>query len=746
MFHQQMWRLTCAALIACCASTTWGNSASPFPVEVQQPDGTPITLFIRGTEKLHWYEYVPEAASVTRSSMEENEEDRQLARKPGFTVVRDGSGRYVFASLDNNENWAPTERVVGQDDPGTDQRRLLPPPRVRTGMAVRRLPETGLPHRAASPVGEVHNLVVLMRFADHAGRALPSKQDFEAIFNKEGGDPALAPTGSVLDFYHENSYGKMTLRSTVVDWVTLPKKEAYYADGQSGLSVKVREAMVDALNAVSHSGAVDFTKFDNENGGAGDGWIDAITFVHSGYAAEFGGVAGGADVKDRIWSHRWVINTWTDPNSGVKVRDYNVNPGLWSTSGSQPGRIGVICHELGHFFGLPDLYDYSGRGEGIGSWGLMANSWGFDGSQRHPPHMCAWSKIELGWNTAKVIDQENTFDVRAAASPQADIYRINYASGSPSEYLLVENRQPIGEFDGGIPTGTGGRGGLAIWHIDESKTENDTPGFPGSDGFPESHYMVALIPADGRYDLEKGNNRGDADDVFREEHVGKISKETEPSSNSYGGVDGPMISSISTSKEVMTFLLGEGNGGDDGETTGQAVLAGNVNLPVPASHAANFSDDRKAATLLFDRLVSVTSRSDRIDCKVATVVLPLKSSADDTKAGIDLRGFVMVDKGAAASLVVEINGNSEVVDLNAARDESPGSGKPAVAAKGSPKRARNTPEPGENSESFDWLHHLDCDAASADALTITFILITQRVLPSDANAFLAVDSVDVEMR
>ncbi len=152
--------------------------------------------------------------------------------------------------------------------------------------------------------------------------------------------------------------------------------------------------------------------------------------MHSGYAAEFGGVdAAGTDLKDRIWSHRWAIPEWSGNPAGVKVSDYNINPGLWSTSGKEPGRIGVICHELGHFFGLPDLYDYSGAGEGAGSWCLMANSWGFDGSQLHPPHFSAWSKIFLGWNAATVLGTPGKYDVKATALPGAEIYRINLPGG-----------------------------------------------------------------------------------------------------------------------------------------------------------------------------------------------------------------------------------------------------------------------------------------------------------------------------
>jgi hypothetical protein len=83
----------------------------------------------------------------------------------------------------------------------------------------------------------------------------------------------------------------------------------------------------------------------------------------------------------------------------------------------------------------------------------------------------------------------------------------------PNEYLLIENRQPIG-FDGLVP-----QGGLSILHIDDNAGYN-TQGFPGQSGWPANgnHYRplqnCGHASRRSMYHLEKDANRADSRDVF----------------------------------------------------------------------------------------------------------------------------------------------------------------------------------------------------------------------------------------
>ena len=513
---------------------------SPHAIDELQPDGTSIRLYLRGAGRHTWHE------------------DAE-----GYPVVR-RAGLWVYATASALGGLSPTGFEVGRVDP----RALgllanvtpLPPsgfgqptPLVSTVHPTLNAPGGGLALGPGSTT--VKNLVVLLRFSNHGpggqNRTLPSNGDVDVIMNQVGGDPTLAPTGSVRDHYIEDSYNQLLIDSTVVGWLDVPNSESYYANGNSGLTSLTWDLIIDGLNLADP--LVDFSQYDQD----GDGWIDAITFLHSGYGAEWGGTDQyGTFYTDRMWSHKWTIPTWTSAE-GVRVGDYNISPGLWSTSGSSPGRIGVVCHELGHFFGMPDLYDTDGSSQGIGNWCLMAaGSWGFDGSQYFPSHMSAWAKAKMGWLLPTPI-LPGSF-VAAQVETNASVFRVDNGY-PPGEYLLIENRQPTG-FDLVIP-----QGGLAIWHVDDAKGSmgandpNTDEGYPGQAGWPGNgrHYRSALLQADGAFDMEQGSNRGDGGDIYHGAGASQISPTTNPDTDRYQGGsvvnNGNQITNIGLSSANVAF-------------------------------------------------------------------------------------------------------------------------------------------------------------------------------------------------
>lgn len=405
--------------------------------------------------------------------------------------------------------------------------------------------------------GVMKNLVVLMRFQDDLLKPVPSRDDIDVLFNHRGKPyHNLAPTGSIYDYFYDVSFGKFSVESTVVNWIDMPRTAAYYANGYCGIGKRnrVHEMWHFALDQLENDPHFSFKDFDIND----DGIMDGITLIHSGYGAEFGGI----DYKDRIWSHKWTAPRrlrWKS-SEGVTVNKYHISPGIWGSSGSGIGRIGVICHELGHFLGLLDLYDIDeSDGNGIGSFGLMANSWGFDGSQHYPPTLSAWSKIQLGWLEPTVISETGMYEIEAATSAPV-AYRVdeNFPEG---EYLLIENRQKK-DYDSEM-----GHGGLLIYHIDDNAAYS-IEGYPGQVNWPTNgnHYRVAVLQADGSYDLERGANRGDVSDLFHGQGVNQLSstsiertKDNYPNTDPYRvdmyGHSNMFISQISDSQQKMSFQL-----------------------------------------------------------------------------------------------------------------------------------------------------------------------------------------------
>jgi immune inhibitor A len=355
-------------------------------------------------------------------------------------------------------------------------------------------------------------LLILVEFTDNpADQGSHPQSAYDDLMFSTG----VLPTGSLLEYYQEISYGQFAPEGNVTAWITAPHTYSYYADDSYGTgdypnnSQGLLEDCVNILDPL-----IDFSEYDAN----GDGYVESIFLVHAGPGAEETG--NSAD----IWSHAWYYEAETD--DGVYTGRYSTEPE--ELFDGQMIKIGVFCHEYGHVLGVPDLYDTDGSSEGIGVYCLMAGgSWGaLPGNPERPTHMSAEMKRRLGWMSPIDVVGNLVDLVIPPAATNAVCYRVNHPT-APNEYFLIENRAKIG-FDSLFR----GDGGLAIWHVDEWGWQQD-----------ENHRYVTLEQADGNSDLERdygtGNrhartNRGDAGDLFPgATSNGHFSFSTNPSSMSY---------------------------------------------------------------------------------------------------------------------------------------------------------------------------------------------------------------------
>jgi len=217
-------------------------------------------------------------------------------------------------------------------------------------------------HLADGSKSTFHNLVLLLRFSDHTSRTLPSQSDISTLYNSatpttSGAKADIAPTGSVRQVYLENSYGKFTIETHVTEWITLPNTEEYYAGGNHGFTL-LKEGIIYALNHLESDPSFSYNNFDLDD----DGDLDGLGVLTSGYGAEFAGTdCYGAQNNYRIWSHKGSGLNWSSEerhgDDPINVNRYYVSSALRGKCGSDIVRMGVICHELGHYLGLPDLYE-----------------------------------------------------------------------------------------------------------------------------------------------------------------------------------------------------------------------------------------------------------------------------------------------------------------------------------------------------------------------------------------------------
>lgn len=537
--------LAFAFLASVLSSSAFAVPASPHAFMAEQPDGKKFTARNMGDEWLNWME-----------------------TEDGYPVVRNGTtGFWEYGIIGQGVGLVPTGAVVGGERPEGVEKISG----KKLGSAVPRrvspLETAGSsgPLRVLNATGTRYLLVILVNFND----VLLSTADWQWALR------AFAAFGSVWDYYDEVSYGQLGIApafencGSVNDGIANVTLGYNHPNTGGNTGVANRQLTADAILAADP--CVNFASYDTNSSGTITTDELHVMIIAAGYEG-----ASGAG-SPSVWAHKWCVDcdlpAVTPPTvDGVTVGGF---PGGYTQIGeletAGQAEIGGMVHELGHDFGsateylgLIDLYDTDYSSQGIGNWGVMSGgSWNQTVNPGDTPaHPCAWSKYYAGWvtpNQISVPTNDQSFPrVEDSTGPSYGIVRLLADPGGPEvggagEYFLIENRQLVG-YDAGLPAS-----GLLIWHIDETRTNNEN----------ELRKLVDLEEADsliGGLDCCSVSslfcNGGDGGDPFPGSTNNRVfNSNSDPNSILYNGTDpGISVSDISNSAAVMTadinLLLG----------------------------------------------------------------------------------------------------------------------------------------------------------------------------------------------
>jgi len=381
---------------------------------------------------------------------------------------------------------------------------------------------------------------ILVEFTDNAWAdgVNTSIEHLDSMLFSEG----VFPTGSMRDYYLEASYGQFAVDGDIYGPVTLPHTYEYYIDNLMGVALdepNSRTIFRDAVIAADD--LIDYSLYDSDGGG----FVDGVMLVIAGYGYEESGDS------TKILSHQWSLPFagW-EYLDGVNLNYYTIQPEEHGPYiGTRSNDIGVFCHEWGHIFDLPDLYDEDGSSWGIGDWSLMGSG-NYLNQSRTPVHFDPWCKLFLGWADIDTVTSNRVDQSIPSFATSPTVYRLWMGGLTGNEYFLVCNRQKQG-FDSALPGS-----GLMILHVDEAKSNNEQEYIPGETN-PFLHYKVAVVQADGNYDLERlsSNNLGDPGDLYTSGTI-EFDDLTFPSSRGYSGITTEVaVWNISASGPVMTANL-----------------------------------------------------------------------------------------------------------------------------------------------------------------------------------------------
>lgn len=395
------------------AGTARAIIANPEPCTVIQPDGSEITLRLYGDEHYN-YTLTSEGYGVMYNAAARSWEYSK--RAANGVVIPSGE-----LAIDGK---APLHGVKG----------LRPSPPLSSRSAA----SSGRLGTGKYDYNNFRGLVILVEYSDAPFCRSDIREVMDDMINKPGYDGYMTTganshkeeyTGSVRDYYYENSGGRFDPKFDVIGPVEINMTQ--YSAGQTSNAQRLVAA---ALNGADSQ--VDYSRYDTDK----DGVVDMIYFIFSGAGSNFSG-----NDERLIWPHASTVSNLT--LDGVAMGRYACSTELYGkpTQKLLDG-IGTMCHEFSHVLGLADLYDTdykeNGQAQHPDKWSVMASG-PYLNKSRTPCGYSLYERYALGFAAPRLIEEEGSYSIAPLnEGTDADGCRIN--TPVENEFFLIENRRRTG--------------------------------------------------------------------------------------------------------------------------------------------------------------------------------------------------------------------------------------------------------------------------------------------------------------
>lgn len=413
--------------------------ANPKPVVMIQPDGTQVTARLCGDEFYHF--------STTID---------------GYTIVKNTQGAWVYAIKKGEDIVASNVLAHDAEQRTADELSLLSstPRGLTNGANVKsarrlRAAAQGPSYVQYFDYSKFHGLIVLVQPSDVSfsyGEAQEVQQlysDMVNVHDYQGYDQNSTYgrfTGSVRDYYYDNSMGQFDPVFDVVGPVTVSYTSTQFNNGS-------RPAFNSALSKLNNS--IDYSIYDTDN----NGYVDMVFFIVAGYGSHVQGNPSGL-----LWPHM-SRNLNIMGLDGVKFDRYACSTEMEGAynSGYLDG-IGTICHEFSHVLGLPDLYDTdyatNGQSHEPGEWDIMAGG-SYLNNARTPAGYGIFERYALGFANPTIITEKGDYSMQALGTSNE-----GFIVKSPvnKEFFMIENRQAT-KWDSYLPGH-----GMIVVRVDSTNT------------------------------------------------------------------------------------------------------------------------------------------------------------------------------------------------------------------------------------------------------------------------------------